>query len=40
MKHMQYETTDKLIKNEVLDMAERLEQMDNVIKEIEKRSQC
>jgi hypothetical protein len=35
---MQYGTTDKLIKNEVLEMAERLEQMDNVIKEIEKRS--
>ena len=39
MKHMQYGTTDKLIKNEVLDMAERLEQMDNVLKEIEKRCQ-
>ena len=34
MKHIQYETSDKLIKNEVLEMAERLEKMENLIFEI------
>lgn len=34
MKHIQYETSDKLIKNEVLEMAERLEKMENLISEI------
>lgn len=40
MKHIQYETTDKLIKNEVLDMAERLEKMENLLFDILKKNKC
>ena len=40
MKHIQYETSDKLIKNEVLEMAERLEKIENLISEIQSKSKC